>query len=223
MLALVSRKKDMAKSATGEPRALDLAEASPTFKALTDQLATLRASEGVAQREIDERHEKRRANPISDDEMERKTRVAKLIGDKTLDAETADRGRLQELYREVRDLGDAAKIVEDRIRHERMRASAIVVEQVRDEYARIVRAQCEQLVILLEKMSDYAEFTAELEAADVAWTALRPMPLGWIGSPHDGQGRGAHYLREAVEYGFFEIDKIPPRLRSGGVTGEWKK
>ena len=238
-LALISRKKDMAKSIaddsavsctakwstnvpTYEPRVLSLSDASPEYATQVEKLAGLKARIGADQREIDELHEKKRLNPISDDELARKSRVAKLIGDDGPDDTTADRGRLQELYREVRDLGDAAKLIEGRIREERMRASAIVVEQVRDEYGRLVRAQCEQLVTLLGAMTDYGALTAELESADVAWTALRPMPLGWIGSPHDPQGRAAHFLREAAEHGFFEADKIPPRLRSGGVTSGWK-
>jgi hypothetical protein len=160
---------------------------------------------------------------ISDDELARKSRVAKLVGDDGPDDVTADRGRLQFLYQEIRDLGDAAKIIEDRLRQERMAASRLVVEQVRDEYGRLVRAQCEQLVALLEAMTAYGALTAELESADVAWTALRPMPLNWIGAPWDAQGRAARYLREAAEYGFFDLEKIPPKIRPAGVTPGWTK
>jgi hypothetical protein len=195
-----------------------LEDVSPQYRALLEQRTSLQERSGAAQRRVDTINERIQTGRfISTDELAAKMRVAALIGDTAPDEQTVDRAELKKLTIEINDIAAAIKILEQRISRERQRASGLVCNTVRDSYAGVVREQCVQLVGLLEAMTAYANLTDDLNENDISWTALIPMPLGWIGSPRDGQGRAAHFLREACEHGFFETDKIPHALRVAGV------
>jgi|GEM_PF-2460067 len=195
-----------------------LEDASPAYRGLIEQRTALQERSAAAQKQIDAIHDRIHSGKyISADELASKMRVAALIGDTAPDETTVDRAELQKLTTEVRDIDTAIKILETRISSERMRASATICEQVKSEHARLVADQCEKLIALVESARNYELFTGALNAGDVAWTSLIPMFLQWQGRASDGQGKPAHFLREAVKEGFIPVEALPLRLRGGGV------
>ena len=120
-----------------------------------------------------------------------------------LDAARADRAAHAEALEHLRRLVADAK----------SRASIQVCDLVRPRYSAIVAEMCEALLAVRKKQLAYHQLIDELEAADVAWVHLFPMPLRFLGAPNDNEGSLAKYLKEAADHGFIQPEIIPHDLR----------
>jgi hypothetical protein len=190
------------------------------YRNLTEKRSALQQQLSVTQKKIDATSERIRSGKfITEDEHASKLRIASILGDAAPDDATIDRVELKRLCAEIQDIEAALKVLETRISSERMRASAAICEQVKAEHARLVTDQCEKLIALVESARAYEMFTGALNAGDIAWTSLIPMFMQWQGRASDGQGKPAHFLREAVKEGFIPAEALPLRLRGGGGVG----
>lgn len=196
------------------PELPTFADVSPEYRRLVakrDELEAQRAELDKERREIIARLETQKGIP------QQNIRVAALLGDEVEGVSTAeDRQRLQVVTTMQRDIEQAIHTIAARVAVERGKASRIICEQVKGDYDAKVRAVCLALIHLNQRHRELAELTDALDRADVSWTgSLYPMMPRLIGSPNDPQGMIAHHLREAVQYGFIDIEEIPEWFRRG--------
>jgi hypothetical protein len=83
-------------------------------------------------------------------------------------------------------------------------ASKKVRDIVRPEYGRRVAAVCEALKAVEASRLAYEELKSQLESADVAWTGLGPMSLGFLGDFIAGRSwQIERVIRESKEAGYY--------------------
>ncbi|MBB4257294.1 hypothetical protein [Bradyrhizobium sp. CIR3A] len=199
------------KSAKREFAVPSLSEASPQYA----KLLTLR----------DELHAQRRA---TDGEIVRlvgalrsapkalhRAKIAQLLGDQEPESEASapSRERLNELRQHLSAIDEAISLNDTRIAQERIKASAVVCDQVQDEHRRRVRDICFRLIDLRETMLSYSQLVDTFNDEDIAWSRLSPSQLLALGNPRDRQSEVALYLRAAVKSGFLVQNEVPEAIR----------
>lgn len=161
-----------------------LAEASPPYaqqlvklQDLNDQQSKVRAEI----RRVDE--EFRQARSVPGERIS--ASVAELLGDGA-DSSVALRNELAELRRRAADIETAIEIQQRRIAEAKSPASALVVAASRDEYRKRVAAVARAAAELHQARLAYLDLKWQFEAEDVAWTALGPISIGFLGDHTDG-------------------------------------
>jgi hypothetical protein len=193
-----------------------LEDADPNYKSLLQKIAELRAERERVEREISEIHFLIANNPRGPDSAAQEARVAALLADEDAPPPPPppDRERLRELDQRSDDLRRAIDQLELRERSARGDVSAkIVREHVRDRYAEVVDKMCRALIEAHKAHVEYDALRTELDAKEIQWVGLGPMPLSFFGSPHEWQSPLGYYLRQAIEHGFLEASAYPQELR----------
>ena len=98
---------------------------------------------------------------------------------------------------------------------ETMKASAVIRERVAPRHTELVQDMAKKMLALRQSFADYLDLANELNAKGVAWSALRPMHIRWLGEPDNRYSPVACWLREAATYGFIDRADIPEGLRHG--------
>lgn len=111
--------------------------------------------------------------------------VAALLGDKE-DSVTALSLRLCEVFADIKDNEAATEILRRRLGDARDRASKIIRDGVRQEYASRVAAVTKAAAALHEARMNYLDLRWQFEAEDVSWTALGPLSIAFLGDHTDG-------------------------------------
>lgn len=140
-------------------------------------------------------------------------RIASILGEPSTQLGQSDRERYLTVSQRIADINAALEILAGRITSERMRASAIIRDQVEGEHKHLVADICAKLASLHEASAKYTEFANALNADNVAWSALEPMFPKFLSGPTDKNGNVARYLREAVLHGFISATSIPASLK----------
>ena len=124
--------------------------------------------------------------------------------------------------RSVEDLTTVARIRDAAIEQLRqdtipevMKASAVIRERVAPRHTELVQDMAKKMLALRQSFADYLDLANELNAKGVAWSALRPMHIRWLGEPDNRYSPVACWLREAATYGFIDRADIPEGLRHG--------
>jgi hypothetical protein len=142
--------------------------------------------------------------------------VAELLGDErdpgSPSRQTA-RARLTEIARESQAVAKALDVVGERIRAARGKASKVIREAVRPEYATRVAAVAKALSAAHAAHLSFNQLVEDLNAADVAWTLTPLSPHLLLGDPRDGHGAMARWFRDAQAAGYISATDIPEQLR----------
>ncbi|QDB99777.1 hypothetical protein [Mesorhizobium sp. 8] len=184
--------------AAEEFRVPSLEESSTAYAALIDKRQELDQLRSGLERE--------RSDLIQQIEADTRTastvRVAELLGDEGDGfSKSHARARVAEIARQLGDIEQAHRVIRERLSVERGAASVKICDQVRAEYGRRVAAICKALEAANAAHREYEQLKNDLEAEDVAWTRLMPMPPRFLGDVRDGHVH--RYLREAKEAGYY--------------------
>lgn len=140
----------------------------------------------------------------------------------TRDAAAILAGRTVERHRPVHEIDQDIAAVDAAIEQLRqdtipevMKASAVIRERVAPRHAALVQDMAQKMLALRQSFADYLDLANELNAKGVAWSALRPMHISWLGEPDHRYSPVACWLREAATYGFIDREEIPEGLRHG--------
>ncbi|WP_315924838.1 hypothetical protein [Mesorhizobium sp. SP-1A] len=185
-------------AAAEEFRVPSLEESSAVYAGLLDK-----------RRELDQLRsglERERSDLIQQIEADTRTastvRVAELLGDEGDGfSKSHARARVAEITRQLGDIEQAHGVIRERLRSERTTASVTICEAVRPEYAKRVAAICKALEAVNAAHREYEQLRNDLEAEDIAWTQLVPMPPRFLGDVRDGHVQ--RYLREAKEARYY--------------------
>lgn len=193
---------------------MSLAEASTTFRDLQTKYDGLTAKLSEKQNERSTLAASLQNERRSKAQIERDRRVSALLGKAPADDGLEGPATLAKLDVEIADLKVAIGIVESELATERTVASRVVCERASADYVKIVRQMAHALVELESAHSDYARFTSDLNAENIAWpNFLRPVGMKFIANPGDPHGRVASWLKEAIEYRLIPADFMPKELR----------
>lgn len=135
--------------------------------------------------------------------------VATLVGDPIDEAPALP---LDQSAR-AEDLNAAITILDRRLAEARMKASAVVREQVAPLHAELVKVICRAMVAVYEAAVAYDDLTDQLNAGEVAWSALHPMAPRDVVEQDNRYSPVAIYLRQAAGYGFIPPSEIPAGIR----------
>lgn len=184
------------KKAAAEPyRIPSLAEASPEFAALLHKQNDLYALQSKLNGEL--RDMQKQIDATGDRSPRVSTRVAELLGDAP-DSAPMLRKQAADIRKELADVEAAIEIVRRRLTEAKGPASVAACQISKPEYGRRVVAVVRALETLAEARADYDDLRNQFEAEDIAWTALVPMSLGFLGDRHDGHlTRAVKEMREA--------------------------
>ncbi|SFH82446.1 hypothetical protein [Bradyrhizobium sp. cf659] len=199
------------KSAKREFVVPSLSEASPQYAKLLTRRNELQAQRATTDAEI-----RRLVTALQSTPRElHRTKIAELLGDQVPHgAEPApSREQLNELRQHLSAIDEAVSLIETRIAQERIKASAVVCDQVQDEHRRRVRDICFKLIELREAMLAYSQLVDTFNDEDIAWSRLLPSQLLALGNPRDRQSEAALYLRAAVKSGFLDQNEVPEAVR----------
>ncbi|MCD9825475.1 hypothetical protein [Bradyrhizobium japonicum] len=185
------------KKTADEFRVPSLAEADPSYGALTDKQTELhnsyiklRDERSKLSREI-EAEKAAGGQRVAPD-------VARLLGDPE-DPITGLSQRLRDVATEMGNIESAQEILRRRMEEARGRASAMVCATVRPEYDRRLGVLCKLLSEVETARQSHDEILDDLDRGDVAKSSLQPVIPFFLGDRHDG--KIAYYLREVKEAG----------------------
>ena len=183
--------------ATAPFRVPSLAEVDTEYAALLEKQASLTAKQGELERE---RRSVEKAI-AADTSPEVRPQIAELLGDEP-GSKSLNRRRLSEIRAALSDIEQALGVLRQRLQDARGRASTAVVAASRMEYARRVKAMVVAMQALDAAHAAYDELRFQFEAADIAWTSLRPMTPAFLGGSNEPDRRIARFIREAKEAGY---------------------
>ncbi|WP_394891105.1 hypothetical protein ACG873_07220 [Mesorhizobium sp. AaZ16] len=115
--------------------------------------------------------------------------------------------RFAEINRQTADLRSARDVLREKLTTARMKASAIIVDEVRAEYRTRVYAVCKALIAAFQASRSLEDLKSDLNDKEVAWTSLNP--VGVEGLHH----RFAHFLQESIRCGFIDAAEVPGALK----------
>lgn len=130
-----------------------------------------------------------------------------VLADMPVSPESAWRAKFAEFDRQIADAKSAIELLNQKIMVARRAASAVIVDEVRDEYhARVVHL-CQALIAAHGASKNLEDIKAQFNDQDLAWSG----PLQPIGAValHDGY---ATFLQAAVRDGFITADSVPGAL-----------
>ncbi|MBS3649673.1 hypothetical protein KEU06_13755 [Pseudaminobacter sp. 19-2017] len=175
-----------------------LADASPEYAALIEKQAAIQAEQttlAAERRELEKQI-------AADTAPEVRPAIAELLGDAP-GTKALNRKRVAEIVARERDIAAALDVLRGRIGEARTKASRLVCEQIKPEYARRVAAMCKAMEGLDAAHRDYDRLRHDLEAEDVAWLSLIPMAPQFLGASHEPGRRIMTYIDEARKAGYY--------------------
>ena len=212
MAAVVSfadRRKTTNSSAVDGGGIPSLESVSPEYAALRARRSELQAERNNVRTKLDELAVASAKRAVANGQPSN-DRVAALAGLPTPPPQDDS----AELYNNLADLDEALEIIDRKLVDARMVASTIIRERIAPRYGEIIGEIVDRLLVLRDVQMEYDALTDALNAADVAWSALGPMPLfRMLGVPRDREGVVAAYVREAAERGYFPKSRVPEDLR----------
>ncbi|MEP7241743.1 MAG: hypothetical protein ABI697_12725, partial [Devosia sp.] len=125
----------------------------------------------------------------------------------------SDQDRLSAIVVEIGDIAAAIDSLEPRLRAERLVASDIVCQQVRSQFAKVMRALVEASLAVHAANRDFTAFADHMNRSDVSWTSLNPAFPLFAGAPVDPNGPLARFLGDAVEGGWLKSSDMPMEFR----------
>ncbi|MBM2715475.1 hypothetical protein JQK88_30575 [Mesorhizobium caraganae] len=173
-----------------------LEDSSPAYAALIAKRLAL----NVARDKLQAERRKLEKEIALDTSTALRPAIANLLGDDE-DSKSHNFKRVAEIHREVANIDSALEVLRERILTERGKASRIVYDAVRPEYGRRVSAVAKALEAVQAARRDYDDLRNMFEAEDIAWSALGPLTLGWLGDPRDGHI--PRFLNDVREAGYY--------------------
>lgn len=125
------------------------------------------------------------------------------------------RENLSKANQRIHLLKEAEREQVRRLEQERLKASGLVCEAIRPNYAEIVKEMAKHLTALGEVILEEQAIREDLNDGQIAYQAhdLLPHPCLSPGSPLDYTSRLSYWLREAVRLGYLTIEDIPKEWR----------
>lgn len=150
--------------------------------------------------------------PVAPSDRQKAARIADIIGDPQWESPVASDPSDGEMVTRQEELEEALVIIDRRLSAERMMASSVICEQIRDRHRDLVVEICEAMIELHRVAKRYDEFADDLNAKGIAWSALWPMRVDVGANVGDFQPVTA-YLREAARHGFIPKAYVPEDLQ----------
>lgn len=173
----------MAKKAVEGFRVPSLVEVSPAYTALLQKQLELQTRQSALR---DERRAlEKQLDALPQSTVRVSSRIAELLGDEQ-DSAPMLRKQIADLRSVERDVEATLEITLRRILEAKGPASALVVAATRNEYASRVAAVTKAAAALHEARMNYLDLRWQFEAEDVAWTALGPLSIAFLGDHTDG-------------------------------------
>ncbi|OKP81176.1 hypothetical protein BTE77_02365 [Ensifer adhaerens] len=183
---------------TTEPfRVPSLAEASTEYASIVDKQQELQERQSALTAERRELEAKVAAAPVP----AYRPAIATLLGE-SVESTSAELARLKEISALDADIKAALDILRQRSEGARGKASMVVCDSIKPEYARRVAAICKALEVVHEARAAYTELVDDLERNNISWTRLGPMQPTFLGSLHDGHVH--RYIAEARGLGYVD-------------------
>lgn len=145
---------------------------------------------------------------------EQDRRVAEILGETVAPATQAVtlNDEITALDKRIADLAAAARVLNDRLGAERLKASAIICREVEPQYRALMTELAAKMCELVHVAGRYNRFAVTLNDMDVAWARLDPMSqdvggVTWRGSPFRS------WLEGAMSRGFADRSQLPEAQR----------
>jgi hypothetical protein len=189
-----------------------LAEVSPEFAEFNERRSSVIADRDSARKKASVLWLRISAGDSASESRKRKTEAI-ISGSSGASSIESDRAEHQRLLQFIEDVDAALPEMDLRILRARNAGSAIIVELIRDEHARLIAEICRGLLQAHAASLAYSRFTGHLNADNVAWGLLDPSFPLFLGAPSGSGGRAGAYVRTAAKAGNFPASEIPPGLR----------
>lgn len=198
-----------------------LADASPEFAKLNARLEDFNRArtDAAADRE---RHQERgrviaqgvqagRARALEDDVQKR--RAAALVdGENPDDIESATIPEsIHKAIRRESDLIAAVDVLKSRLAQERVRASRLIMDEIREPYLDLVASFAADCVFIAQKCKVFVDLVRACEAEGIVWNLPTAFPA-MFNAANLSQSPFALYLRHLVSIGLWSMDDIPDEL-----------
>ncbi|MCX7308979.1 MAG: hypothetical protein NTZ72_13965 [Afipia sp.] len=136
-------------------------------------------------------------------------RMKRLLNQETDEDVLPDREQLNKLRQELETLDSALRAIDGSILNEKITASVLVCDNVRQEHTRLAKQFATKLLALHSAHEEYANFVEAVDDTGTRTGSLGVIHPTFLGSPRDHSGCYHFALRDFADAGHISRTDIP--------------